>query len=54
MAEMSLAHAVGTQVERSYQRSDLFAKRRQVAERWARFCMTSAAGGGDNVRAIRG
>jgi integrase len=41
LAEMALAHAVGTQVERSYQRSDLFAKRRALAQQWARFCVTS-------------
>jgi integrase len=35
--EMALAHAVGTAVERAYRRTDLFAKRRALAEAWARF-----------------
>ncbi|HEY1258546.1 MAG TPA: integrase arm-type DNA-binding domain-containing protein [Stellaceae bacterium] len=36
--EMALAHAVGDKVEAAYRRGDLFAKRRQLAEAWARFC----------------
>ena len=35
--ELSLAHAVGTAVERSYARSDLFGKRRGLMDRWAAF-----------------
>jgi integrase len=35
--EMALAHAVGTAVERAYRRTDLFAKRRALAEAWAKF-----------------
>jgi integrase len=38
VAEMALAHAVGNEVERAYRRGDLFEKRRQLAEAWARFC----------------
>ena len=38
--ELSLAHAVGTEVERSYRRTDLVSKRRQLMEQWATFCMT--------------
>jgi integrase len=38
VAEMALAHTVGSAVERAYQRSDLFDKRRQLAEAWAQFC----------------
>jgi integrase len=38
IAEMALGHVVGDAVERAYQRGDLFAKRRQLAETWARFC----------------
>lgn len=37
--EMSLAHAVGSEVERSYQRSDLLEKRRQLMEAWADYCV---------------
>ena len=42
---MALAHVVGSHVERSYRRSDLIDKRRQLAEAWARFCAQPATGG---------
>jgi hypothetical protein len=35
---MALAHAVGDRVEAAYRRGDLFEKRRQLAEEWARYC----------------
>ena len=38
VAEMALAHAVGDKVEAAYRRGDLFEKRRQLANAWARFC----------------
>jgi len=38
--EMALAHTVSDKVEAAYRRGDLFAKRRQLAEAWARFAMT--------------
>ena len=38
VAEMALAHAVGNVVEKSYRRGDLFAKRRALADAWARHC----------------
>jgi integrase len=41
VAEMALAHAVGDEVEAAYRRGDLFQKRRQLAEAWARFCTAS-------------
>ena len=37
VAEMSLAHTVGSDVERAYARSDLLDRRRILMERWARF-----------------
>ena len=37
VAEMSLAHKVGSNVERAYFRSDLLDRRRVLMERWARF-----------------
>jgi len=37
VAEMSLAHQVGTDVERAYARSDLLDKRRALMERWSNF-----------------
>jgi integrase len=36
--ELALAHAVGSKVEAAYRRGDMFEKRRQLAEAWARFC----------------
>jgi integrase len=38
VAEMALAHAVGSDVERAYQRTDLFDKRRKLMAAWADFC----------------
>jgi integrase len=37
IAEMALAHNVGSAVRRAYQRSDMFDKRRQLAAAWARY-----------------
>ena len=36
--EMALAHTVSDKVEAAYRRGDLFQKRRELAEAWARFC----------------
>jgi integrase len=43
VAEMALAHTVGDKVA-AYRRGDLFQKRRQIMEAWARFCDAPAAG----------
>ncbi len=43
IAEMCLAHEVGSAVERSYRRSDLVDKRRDLMKRWARFCCPASA-----------
>ncbi|MGH7094889.1 MAG: tyrosine-type recombinase/integrase [Stellaceae bacterium] len=45
VAEMALAHVVGDKVEAAYRRGDLFAKRRQLAEAWAKFCAQPPASG---------
>lgn len=45
VAEAALAHAVGDQVEAAYRRGDLFAKRRQMMEAWAKYCDTPKRGG---------
>ena len=45
VAEMALAHTVGDKVEAAYRRGDLFEKRRQLAEAWARFCDTRRTAG---------
>jgi integrase len=44
VVEMALAHAVENKVEAAYRRGDLFEKRRQLMEAWARFCEASAPG----------
>lgn len=41
VAEMSLSHRLGSQVEQAYARSDLLEKRRTLTERWSRY-VTSA------------
>jgi integrase len=45
IAEMALAHAVGSAVEQAYRRSDMFQKRRLLAEQWATFCDSPATSG---------
>jgi integrase len=45
VAELALAHSVGSEVERAYQRGDLFQKRRQIMDAWARFCTAPAMAG---------
>lgn len=37
MAEMALAHNVGTEVERAYRRSDMLERRRAMMDAWGRF-----------------
>jgi integrase len=36
--EICLAHSVGNKTEKSYQRGDLLAKRRQLMQAWAKLC----------------
>jgi integrase len=38
VAEMALAHSVGSKVEAAYRRGDLFDKRRRLMEAWAEYC----------------
>src|SRR5262249_49484737 len=38
--EASLAHQIGSLVERAYRRGDFFNKRRQLLEAWGKFCTT--------------
>ncbi len=52
IAELCLAHFVGSAVERAYRRSDLFDKRRDLMDQWARFCL-SAGSTGDVVELRR-
>ena len=51
--ELSLAHAVGSAVERAYARSDLLAKRRRLMDQWGRF-VTEIGGGGAKVVKLHG
>ncbi|MCA1775557.1 MAG: integrase arm-type DNA-binding domain-containing protein [Loktanella sp.] len=51
MAEMQLAHAVGSDVERAYQRSDMLERRRAMMAAWAAFLRGEGAG---QVVPIRG
>jgi integrase len=43
--EMALAHTVSDKVEAAYRRGDLFQKRRQVMDAWARYCVAPAGAG---------
>jgi integrase len=43
--EMALAHAVENKVEAAYRRGDLFEKRRQLMDAWARHCASVKPGG---------
>jgi integrase len=38
LAEMALAHSVGSAVEAAYRRTDLFEKRRKLMQAWAVYC----------------
>ena len=44
VVEMALAHAIKSKVEAAYRRGDLFQKRGQLMEAWARFCVTPRSG----------
>lgn len=39
MAEIALAHNVGSDVERAYRRSDMLDRRREMMEDWASFVL---------------
>jgi integrase len=51
--EISLAHNVGSEVERAYRRTDMIAKRRHLMEAWARFCASPPAKAQGGVVALR-
>ena len=44
IAEMALAHRVGTDVERAYNRTTLIERRRALADAWAAYCEPQGAG----------
>ena len=47
--EICLAHAVGSDVEKIYRRTDLFNKRRKLMEQWAAYCCSPPAMAGKTV-----
>jgi integrase len=55
VAEMALAHVVGSKVEAAYRRGDLFEKRRRLMQQWAAFCTAVPKGdASDKVVSLRG
>lgn len=44
VCEMALAHTIGNKAEAAYRRGDLFDKRRNLMEAWARYCAMSRVG----------
>ena len=48
MAELALAHTVGTKVEAAYRRGDMFEKRRQMMADWAAWCCGTVATADDS------
>ena len=51
--ELSLAHTVGSAVERAYRRTDLFEQRRRLMDEWARYCTQPAPVERGEVVALR-
>src|ERR1700730_390672 len=51
--EKALAHVVGDETERAYDRGDLFEKRRILMDAWAAFATSDPAKAGDNVVELR-
>ena len=51
VCEFALGHVVGDEAERAYQRSDLFEKRRQLMDAWARYLSLNNE---NNVVTLRG
>ncbi|WP_198663053.1 tyrosine-type recombinase/integrase [Cohaesibacter intestini] len=45
LAEISLAHKVGSEVERAYRRSDMLQRRRAVLNAWSQFLMSKEVSG---------
>jgi integrase len=54
LLEVSLAHAIGGNVEASYARSDLLEKRRRIMQSWATHLATPSAPSDRKVVALRG
>jgi integrase len=45
LSEKALAHTIGDETERAYQRGDLLNRRRKLMEAWAGYCMRPAVTG---------
>lgn len=52
VAEMALAHSIGSKVEAAYRRGDLFMKRKLMMEDWANFCQMRSPANVVQMRAI--
>jgi hypothetical protein len=50
--DMALAHTVGDKVEAAYRRGDLFAKRKQLAEAWSKFCTAPTVAKTDAAKVV--
>jgi integrase len=50
MAEIALAHFIGSDVERTYQRSDMLERRRDMMAAWAAFLRTNSATGNNVIK----
>jgi integrase len=53
VCEQALAHVISDAVVRSYQRGDLFEKRRRLMHEWSRYCGQKPVAKSDNVRQLR-
>jgi integrase len=51
--ELSLAHSVGSAVERAYRRTDLLAQRQQLLAKWGKYCCSPPAVSSETVTPIR-
>jgi integrase len=54
VAEMALAHSIGSKVEAAYRRGDLFDKRRRMMDAWAEYCSKMPADRDGFVIPIKG
>ena len=54
VAEMALAHAVGSKVEAAYRRGDLLEKRLHLMDEWSRYCSSSPDDRGKVIPLRRG
>jgi integrase len=53
ICEVALAHTVGDETERAYQRGDLLDKRRRLMEQWSAFCRSKPRNKSGNVLPLR-